>query len=330
MRFFPYPTMAASAHLRIHNLVVDEHRPPIDPVDIEARTVDLIAAGSDDWQSATFRVVFSAPVDELDKVREEATELRVGLSIECRRTNHRATFELMQSPTDDATWIGRGELLRTFCAGRVDVRAKLSGSRGDVMHLLLGQSDAWSFYVDRAEAPPRRGLLRFVWIDFTSNEAPPPVRRFANEIYYADLENPDGPLVYLNSSIDGLFDLLADRQNRDTWEQALHETQRQAIAAPIWMGLFVAAAAAIEKDDETGEPEAPHERWQGDVLRTLLPQMYREASDSERLSLLHDAFHSEEGAKGLSGLAQAATAVQLRSATSLRRIVRRLDREVAS
>lgn len=329
MRFFPYPIMAASPHLRVHELLVDGNRPSANLVDGESRTVDLIAAGSDDWRSATFSVVLTAPADELDKVREEATELQVGLSVECRRTNYRATFELTQSPTDDAVWRGEGTLLQTFCAGRVDVRAEISGSRAGAENLLFGESDAWAFYVDRMEAPPRRGLLRFVWVDFTSDDAPSPVRKFANEIYYADIENVHGPLVYLNSSIDGLHDVLADRPNRDAWEQALHDTQRQAIAAPIWLGLFVAAAAAVEKD-ESGESELPPERWQVDVLRMLLPKMYPAASESERLSLLHDAFRSEGGAKGVAGLAQAAAAVQLRSATSLRRIVQRLDREVAS
>ena len=330
MRFFPHPTMAASSHLRIHQLMVDGYRPSGNLVDNESRTVDLTATGSDDWRSSTFGVVLNAPADELDTVREEASDIRAGLRIECRRTNYRSTIELEPSQTDDAVWLGEGELFRAFCAGRVDVQAEFSGSRGDVEQLLLGQSDIWAIYVDQTEALPRRGMLRFVWIDFTGDEAPSPVQKFGNEIYYADLENTDGPVVYLNSSIGGLHDLLADRQNRDIWEQALHDTQRQAIAAPIWMGLFVAAAAAVEKDEETGEVESPPERWQVDVLKTLLPRMYETASDSERLSLLHDAVHSEEGAKGVAGLAQAAVAVQLRSATSLRRIVQRLDREVTS
>lgn len=327
--FFPYPTMAASPNLRIRELMVDGRRPSANVVDSESRTVDLLAAESEDWRSTTFRVVVTAPADELDKVRKEVTQLRVGLSVECRRTNHRTTVELSQSRTDDAVWLGEGELSRTFCAGRVEVRAEISGLRAGGEHLLLEQSDPWAFYVDQMESPPRRGLLRFVWIDFTSDEAPAPIQRFANEIYYADLENVAGPLVYLNSSIDGLHDVLADRPNRETWEQALHDTQGQAIAAPIWMGLFLAAAAAVEKDDP-GDPEFPSEQWQADVLRTLLPKMYPGASDSERLGQLYDAVHSDDGAKGVAGLALASAAVQLKSATNLRRIVQRLEREVAS
>ena len=291
--------------------------------------MDLLGAESEDWRSTTFSAVVTAPPDELERVRKEAAELKVGLSVECRRTNHRTTFELTQSQTDDAVWLGTGELSRTFCAGRVDVRAEISGLRTGAQELLLGRSDTWAFYVDRTESPPRRGLLKFVWTDFTSDEAPAPIRRFANEIYYADIENVAGPLVYLNSSIDGLQDVLADRTNREIWEQALHDTQRQAIAAPIWMGLFLAAAAAIEKEDP-GDPEFPAEKWQADVLRTLLPSMYPDASDSERLGQLHDAVHSDDGAKGVAGLALASVAVQLKSATSLRRIVQRLEREVAS
>ena len=330
MPFFPYTTIDAPARLSVRGLRLDDRRPSRDPVDAESRTVDLIATEPRHWRTATFEVVFSAPAGELDAVRAQTRELRVTLSIESRRTNYRASFELEPSPTDDSVWLGRGRVSREFCAGRVDVHAQLSGVLDGVEHQALGRSDRWEFYVDETEAPPRRGMLRFVWIDFTGEEAPAPVRQFENEIYYADMEHSGGPLVYLNSSIDGLHDLLTDRPNRELREQVLHETQVQAIAAPIWVGLFAAAATAVGLDSETSEPDGPPERWQSDVLRALLPKMYPTASESERLRKLHDDFRSEEGVKGVVSLAQAAAARQLQSATRLRRMVQRLARDAAA
>src|SRR5205823_6043882 len=134
------------------------------------------------------------------------------------------------------------------------------------------------------------------------------------------------PTLYLNSGFKGLPELLSDRRARPPAEEALHQAERMSIASRVWLGMFNAAVAAIEVDDEDGTVDWPLTGWLKSVLQTLLPRLYPDMGDLERLKTVRENWLDADGAKSLESVVQIEIARQLTMATTLRRSLERMQR----
>jgi hypothetical protein len=137
--------------------------------------------------------------------------------------------------------------------------------------------------------------------------------------------------VYLNSSFEGLPELLSDDEKRPTAELALREAEYRRIGTAVWVAMFNVAAANIsvnpgdpDGDGEATEPELPTVEWQRSVLQTLLPRMF-DMGEAEALNKVLTARTSDDSREVQTQLSAAVGRLVDKSAGSLKRRIRQLS-----
>src|ERR1700674_4145545 len=78
-RLYPYPTLAGDLNLTITKMLVDGNRPAVQPVNPDARVVDLHALNKEAWSYVTLHVRIEAVSDEVRALEANGTEIHATL-----------------------------------------------------------------------------------------------------------------------------------------------------------------------------------------------------------------------------------------------------------
>lgn len=295
---FPYDTLIGDVSVRIEEVLVDSHSLPARFVDRDTLEVDVQAVESERWEEAEIRVEVTGPAAELQERTADWSDISAVAVLECRYSNTRVSVILDADPDVLGRWTGAIVVDRADVFGRATVRASVVATVEGSSNRLVGQAEAWSlsFDDDLPPSPAVTGSIKVQWTSFKEpDEGLEYLQRHEADAFYLHLD-PDDPVVYLNSSFEGLEPLLADRRNRTRPDKALHDVTRSNIAADVWMALFNACVEAAEIDEDSKLPIWPDRPWQKAVLESLLGRMYPDRSHEDALVEALEAHNEPDGA----------------------------------
>ena len=319
---YPYARLGEDIVLSVAEVTIDNETPERDPVVHDFRTADISAVAPDDW--TTFAVVLevTVPTDAYDEMVKSDRDPAVVVVVDCAGTNLRHSVELAYQGT--GRWTGSLSLSRDRIVGQVLLRALLAARVGNGLRREVGESQLWTLHADTPAIPVIEGTLPVRWVDFTTSEAIPDLAR--KDAFFGALSE-DAPVVYLNSSFEGLPELLSDDDRRPLAELALREAEYRRIGTSVWMGMFNVAAAAIEvpsSDDDDSDPALPTIPWQRSVLQTLIPRMFDE-SEVESLVKIVKARSGEESREVQTQAASAIARLVDHGSLSLKKRIKQLS-----
>ena len=317
-RFFPYKVLFNDIQFSVENILIDGHPPPDGIVEQVGRTVDLSTLDEKrkGWRKLRVGVEVQADESEIAQLVEESGEPTVTVVVFCRSTNLRQAIQLQLVRDTAYRWAGVVEVDRANAAGRLEIRAVVSGVAAKRAHRVLKSAQPWVVYLEHP--PPRPaidGPIDVQWKSFPAAKDLPGLRSYPTEPFYADLDAPV-PVLYLNRDIDGFYELLQDVPSTRP-ERAVYHTERIGIASSVWMALLNASAAAVEAPDGDEDPSLPA-GWRGGVLKAMLPRVYPGSSMPEALRrIVADRVGPES--RGLQSRAQTEIGKMIKAASALRK-----------
>lgn len=277
---FPYEVLGADPNLAVSSVTLDGEVPTPYPVEEHLRLIELArAVEPSEWQDATFTVELTAPPERLGR-HPHAQGLVVAT---CAATNLRQGVVLERQGA--GRFGGTLVLSRDECRHRVDLVGEISDTVEGISHRRLATTPVWHARFDTAEPPPIHGTLEGKWVDFGSSEVIP--LDAVEESFYLALDGPM-PTVYLNSGMDGLFQLLGEGEGRPQLEAQLRETELRRIATAAWTAVFNVSVAGIRREGDDAVAEWPNVEWQERALRGLLPRAYVDDEPEEALEKAYD------------------------------------------
>lgn len=322
---FPYDVLAADPTLRLSTPTVDGEPAPL--LTRESR-VDLSQL-SGHWKEARVNARVEVPVAELAQIGVRQYE--VVLTLHCGPTNLRATVPLEPSGGEGAgQWTGSLDLPRTLLRDRGAIYATVVGTVDGVPHRWLGRSR--DIPVDLH--PPRDpeitgGQVPVIWRDFSKAEQgqSPIDPSLHDEMSFVDLTLPEGPVIYLNTRVDGLRRLLDVRTGRSQEERAVREVALDLIATPALLAMANVALAAASPDGDGGEAQWPDIDWQRDLLQSLLPLMYPDRDADAALAVAARAPSDAEEAADVHSRLNSAASRLVKATNHVRGLINKLEEE---
>jgi hypothetical protein len=120
------------------------------------------------------------------------------------------------------------------------------------------------------------------WEDFSDpTEGRSWLEDVENEPAFLRLDD-NQPVLFLNSSIEGLKALLDQKPGRQPAEQALHDQARGSIAGDAWGAMFNASIQAIQQEDGE-DPDWPEDAWKRTALEQLLELIHPDMTAEDAL-----------------------------------------------
>jgi hypothetical protein len=320
----PHPTLATEPMLRVDALYVDGVSRP-DVVEPHLERIDLTGAPDADWSTLRCDVTLVADEGEMAVLLDSGVEPQPVLVVSCTATNLRLAFPFEVSE-DDAEWETVLELSADDLQGKVEVYGELAADLEDRPARRIGTSSSWSLYVDEAAVPPFEGTFKVKWSDFAGESRDPAIpEQAASESFFIDLAGTV-PTIHLSNDIEGLRELLSGGTDRPAIETALRDAENRRIATAAWTAAIGAGAAAIKKDEETGEHTLPDQGWMADVLRGSLPVIYDGVPMDEALARLHKELAGPE-AVVVQSMIQLAVSKRMDAGKRLRKVLKTQEAE---
>ncbi|MEU7152769.1 hypothetical protein AB0B15_32830 [Streptomyces sp. NPDC045456] len=284
---FPYRVLSGDINLRIDRVAVDNVPVGLERISDRHQVVALqdLAETRQRWSEIRMRVSVSADGDELAAGPWEGP---VCLAVVTnRRANVHQAFRLR--PDGPGHWVGEVELSRDEHVGRSQITARIVASVDGVEGRLAGTAEEpWSVDFEAKRPTPERSI-KIKWLDFAdpSNDH---LKEYRDDPWLIDSEAGE-PVLYLNSSIDGLQGVL---ESASTAEQKLvRELLAAQVASEAWTAMFNAAVYACDVVD--GEAQWPG-GWHEDVLRRMIPDLYPSLSPEDALAeLVEGRMEGENG-----------------------------------
>lgn len=259
---FPYPTLTEPVALEVFDPSVDGHRGI--GVGLRDRAVDLHDLGL--WNEVSLKLRVLVDADALEGIASDPT---VVVSVHCGPTNLRHAIVLERDAGRRGSFSGELLLERELLAQRAELQAVVAGVVDGVADRFVGESAVHTVNLQPPRSPDIMGALDVQWRDFTAD--PPLAPELHDQASHLELAGPEGPILWLNSTVSELRRLLDERTGRSPIENALRDVVFDTIAAPALLTMLHSAIATARVLDSKGD-EWP-DGWQGDVLRALLPLM---------------------------------------------------------
>jgi len=332
LTIFPFPRLFGDLVMAVSELRIDGQPAPQDLIDSLRRTVQVRSLGREEWRLADIDVAIEFPVQEL-RVRDvNEADLSVLLQLTCNATDLRATERLS---VRDGRAHGTISFLRELVADRVDVWCVLCQAGDDGIPRILRESQPWEFAIaareETRERPPRtagrRTLSELFDVRWRTFEDDAGLRRFANELYFVDVETPGRPTIYLNEGVDKYRSLLSDGRASSRAEEALREMEYRRVSLGAWTAAALHALEGVSKD-ESGDLSLP-EGWRRDVLDLILGRLHPEQSIEVSASSICRRRSDGAGYGVLLGELEAAINQMLDATSVLRKHLSRVGQESA-
>jgi hypothetical protein len=267
-RLIPYPTLAGDIRLEVREAQLDGVPLNFSMISRSQRTVALHEIERAQWDEARLTVRLTVPRQEMKMGTWSGIGCIAVLSE--RRTNTRSVTPLAQD--DEDAWRAVVTLHRDRHLGQVELVGQVVATVVEVPGRLIATSDPWTIDLEARHPTEHSSLPHIMTIDF-GDDAHRHLNPYKGDPWMIEAAG-DQPVVYLNSSFEGLLDLL-DRGDRPA-RQALSSQ----IAAEAWTAMFHAAAYVADIDED--QPLWPAD-WRGAVLRRLLPDMFPDRSPDDAL-----------------------------------------------
>ncbi|MFC8448523.1 hypothetical protein [Kitasatospora sp. NPDC057223] len=314
--YYSYPVLVGAIQLEIVGAKVDGRPLPYSMISRTDRNVALSEVEREHWSEAVLEVKVALPVGELDAGPWSAVKCVALLSE--GQTNGRVSRILNREA--DGSWIGSVPLSRSFFRGRPGLTAAVVATVDGVVGRIIGSADRpWTVDIE-ARMPGRQSELLIVENDFRSGPHEW-LRPFKDAPWIVETTG-DMPTVHLNTSFEGVMELLAGPATAP--EKAARGMLAAQIAGDAWAAMFHAAVSGLDTDED-GSPQLPG-GWRESVLRLMLPDMLPGLSLSDALFEVHSRRSSGHGWAELQSVIHYAASRRSHLAKNLTTSVRTLDR----
>lgn len=290
---YPYETLRRHIDLDVSALKVDG-RSANSSIEKEDRRIDLFKWNEDNWEEAVVEICAQHPMAALkDYIEPPPTDLALTAVAHCKDTNMRQTTQLGGPNVidDHAQWTGEVRLLRSQYAGKIELRTVLSGPLGSASDRYFGESQSWSVWSEEPPTHSITGSIDILWNDFSNPGDEPDLTDYQDRTFYLDLGSR--PTLYLNSSFEGLLDLLEGEDAENVYEAAFRKSEYYGIAQSVWLAMFNAAASSIEENEKNGQYDFPDSEWKRKVLEKILPKLMPEHSPSDALRRVKESIRGD-------------------------------------
>ncbi len=282
----------------------NEHRwEPVPGKEFDSELVFNLAAQGGEWTQLRVAVEVTLAESELSRIlpatADPVSDTILLVTVRCPRTLARSVVVL--SSEEAGRWTGDVILHHSAVRGVVTLQPRLVRKTGipdpkevqpgmaEERHALIADGRHLKLIVDETE-PPLSGALPIRWEDFRDSSN---AWRAAHpsDIHYLDTSGHE-PTVWLNSRYTSLKAALHSTTANGP-EAILRHMGNALIAQSVWFQLFLASAAAVDRDPELGTVVGPS-GWRGATLDALLPKLFPEhAQEDERLEELSAQLTSE-------------------------------------
>jgi len=319
---YPYELLGGGIRLKVTSVYLDGVELENGLMDPSFRLVDLyrVADGDPTWQIARLELAVETPA-----ASDDATDdLRITCIAQSPATSMRQSCPMRRSLTDGLSWTCTMELGRENFAEHVTLSAVASYADNARGRTFKGESDTWKIHIYEPAIPNIEGFLSVRWEDFQSPDMPDVIRQHQAQPFFVDLQS-SAPVLYLNSRIDGLSELMDETHPRGSTASALQTLECLSIARSAWMAMVTASAVSIEVDEDS-EASMPHADWQKAVLEAVIDDIYPETARSDALARAHADVNSLDGVRAFTSRAQLAVDRQLAATGRLKKAISALDR----
>jgi hypothetical protein len=289
----------------------------------ETSAVHLYGPDVKPWNRAEFDLELTSDPAVVQEFENKHGKISALVVAHCLPSNLRQPLRLGRSDIDRGRWSGVLELDRDNLRGRVALVTTLTADVNGMPHRPVALASAWTVHVDEPESLRLKGTLKVKWLNFKSQDAPPPAKDYPTSTHVVAFTG-GVPELWLNSGFEGLEPLLKDRKDRRSADKGLHDFQRTGIARGVWMALVADALAAVRvdlADDQTAEPDWPEIPWQAEILKLVLPEVAPGKSDRELLRLAVEEWRQHPGAAEFFSRAEAVVGDFVKANELLRRFV---------
>lgn len=270
-RIAPYPTLAGGVVTAVSQVTLDGSRLGFQLVSSAERVVAVHHVERRDWETARITVQVTVPTREI--AEGPWGDVACHAVLTDRSTNLRTVTPLRVDGSGE--WLGVVEAHRDRHGRRADLTTVVTATVGGVRGRIIATAEGdWTIdFV--APVPRRQRSVRSVWLDFDS-DSNPHMRAFRADPWTVDTTG-DEPVLYLNSSFEGLRGLLSGPGG----DKSTREAVLSQISMHTWTALFHASLDAVGPGEGDG-PSWPG-GWQEAVLRKLLPDMFPDRSPGDAL-----------------------------------------------
>jgi hypothetical protein len=244
---FPWPTLASPLRCVLADIQLDGR--PLEEAHIDHNNLRL-RLDSAAWERLDCTVTVST--DEV--LPEGIGGIRSYVLVASVRSNTRTPFRL--EPSGGTSSTGRVSVGSSTVAGTFTMQAQAAADIGD-RRRIIGSSDPWTAVLDPSEAPvsPGEPPFEFVWVDFSSPDAPTVAREHPTALSVVDLH--PRPRLLLNAGVEGLRSLLHN-DHAKLERRRMRDILTTTIARRTTATLFRVAAAEIAAngDDPVRPPSS--------------------------------------------------------------------------
>lgn len=270
------------------------------PGEHEDEVLNLDLRNSDaPWRQLRVRLDASLAQSELQRILPSSSNVAddtlMVVSLRCSATKLRRAVVL--EPVGDGRWRGdamfRKDDVRNVVQfqPRLVRKTRIPSAGAEIQEGLAG--DAGSIIAEGrnvmvsvdASPQPIQGGTRVTWEDF-GQSSNPWRREHASDLFHLELDDSQ-PVLWLNRRYDSLHAALHGHASFGV-DAVIRHMANLAIAQSVWFQLFIAAAHAIDADEESGSVEPPESHWKRGVLSNYLTELFPNLSEEDRLRRLVD------------------------------------------
>ncbi|MFJ2030755.1 hypothetical protein [Streptosporangium sp. NPDC087985] len=317
-RLIPYPTLAGEVSLEIREAHLDSVPLSLTLISTGERVIALHQVERENWEHARLSLRMRVPLQELTS--GPWSEVSCVAVLNEKKTNTRVVTPLRHEV--DGVWGGNIELHHDDHLNTAMLTGHVVATVDGIPGRVIG-STIPSWTVDlQSRVPTTQKSIKQRWVDF-SDEDNPHLNAYKSDPWAVDAVG-DEPVVYLNSSFEGLGLLLGKTSGVDP---QLRDLMRAQLAVEMWITLFNAAAYAVRL--ESGQPEWPG-GWYDSVLRRMLPDIYPDRSPDDGLFELMEIRRRGDGGGDLQMRVLHAASKQSKFPRSLGSMFRTIHRTTAA
>jgi hypothetical protein len=268
-------------------------------------TIDLSRDDVPQWRVLRVTVEATLPAGEFLTVLPESSNAKedavLVLSVQCAATKLRQAVAL--APVTEGRWRGdivlrRGDVrdtlrLRPRLVRRTEIPASGGADGGPIARhrgAVLAEGRDLSLVLDESRKPIG-GAIRMQWEDF--RQSTNAWRRdHAADLYHLEPYGTE-PILWLNSRYEKLRAALYSRATSGA-DAAVRHLANALLAQTVWVQLIVAAVGSALKDETLESVEPPPDSWKRGVIAKVLPRVFPETADVDRLERALDELRSSD------------------------------------
>src|SRR5262245_38928698 len=130
-RIFPYRTISGDLRLDIKKIWVDDTDASPEPIDRDARELNLFHQENSAWRTLSIKAELQGPFEELRQM-PNSDQVNAVVVVGCESTHQRCAVPMRRAGAELGRWNATFELARHNFRGTAKLEAVITGMAGDL------------------------------------------------------------------------------------------------------------------------------------------------------------------------------------------------------